>query len=67
MQKTQEEMERVRDDNARLMQEWERILKSTSDKQNQGNEKLSTDRDFQEGNEQQARDHDIDRMERIQS
>ena len=41
-------MEKVRDDNARLMQEEERILKSLSDKQNQENEKKSTDREFRE-------------------
>ena len=37
VQKIEEEMEKVRNDNARLMQEHERILKSLSDKKNQEN------------------------------
>ena len=57
-------MERVCDDNARLMHEQERILKILSDKQNEENEKPSITKEFQERNEQKNRDHDTDRMER---
>ena len=60
-------MVQVRKDKERLMQEQEQLLKSLSDKQNQGMGHPKPDRDMQEGNEQQERDHTIDRMERSQS
>ena len=64
VQQQQEEMERVRKDNARMMQEQERILKSLSDKQNQRVEKPSADREFQEGNEQQSEEQGAGQRER---
>ena len=45
VQQLQEEMERVRQENAMMMQERERILKILSDKQNQRNENPSADRE----------------------
>ena len=57
-------MERVRKENARMMQDQERILKSLSDKQNQRVEKPSADREFQDRNGQQSEEHDRGQRER---
>ena len=57
-------MERVRKENARMMQDQERILKSLSDKQNQRVEKPSADREFHERNEQQSEEQDTGRREK---
>ena len=53
----------VRSDNEHLMQEQERILKSLSDKQNQGVLQPSPDRDMQEENKWQTKDQTNDRGE----
>ena len=65
VQQLQEEMERVRQENARMMQEQERILKSLSDKQNHRNENPSADREHQEGNEQQTEEQDVSQKEKV--
>ena len=49
------------------MQEKEKILKSLSDKQNQGMEHPSADGDMQDRDEQQKREHTTDRGERSHS
>ena len=49
------------------MQEQEKILKSLSNKKNQGMEHPSADRGMQEGDEKQTRDNTTDRVERSPS
>ena len=57
----------VRSDNECLMREKERILKSLSNKQNQGVLQPNPDRDMQEENEWQDKDQTTKKMERSPS
>lgn len=67
MQKLQEEMVHVSSDNEHLMHEWERILKSLSNKKNEGVLQPNSDRGIQEENKRQNKYQTMDRMVRIPS